>query len=52
MTPPRAATACASAWARTSAPAPGLSLFKEGLMAYHVQMVREGGELIGPAHLL
>jgi guanine deaminase len=21
-------------------------------MAYHVQMVREGGELIGPAHLL
>lgn len=30
----------------------GLSLFKEGLMAYHVQMVREGGGLIGPAHLL
>jgi len=30
----------------------GLSLFKEGLMAYHVQMLREGGELIGPAHLL
>jgi guanine deaminase len=30
----------------------GLSLFKEGLMAYHVQMVRAGGELIGPAHLL
>jgi guanine deaminase len=30
----------------------GLSLCKEGLMAYHVQMVREGGELIGPAHLL
>ena len=30
----------------------GLSLFKEGLMAYHVQMVREGGELIGPEHLL
>jgi cytosine/adenosine deaminase-related metal-dependent hydrolase len=27
-------------------------LFKEGLMAYHVQMVREGGALIGPAHLL
>jgi guanine deaminase len=24
----------------------------EGLMAYHVQMVREGGALIGPAHLL
>ena len=30
----------------------GLSLFKEGLMAYQVQMLREGGELIGPAHLL
>jgi guanine deaminase len=30
----------------------GLSLFKEGLMAYHVQMVRAEGELIGPAHLL
>jgi guanine deaminase len=30
----------------------GLSLFKEALMAYHVQMVRAGGELIGPAHLL
>jgi guanine deaminase len=30
----------------------GLSLFKEALMAYHVQMVREGGQLIGPAHLL
>jgi len=30
----------------------GLSLFKEGLMAYHVQMVRAGGELVGPAHLL
>jgi guanine deaminase len=30
----------------------GLSLFKEGLMAYHVQMVRAGGELFGPAHLL
>jgi guanine deaminase len=30
----------------------GLSLFKEGLMAYHAQTVREGGELIGPAHLL
>src|ERR687885_695617 len=30
----------------------GLSLFKEGLMAYHVQMVGAGGELIGPAHLL
>ena len=37
-------TACASRSAPTSAPAPGLSLFKEGLMAYHVQMVRtEGG---------
>jgi guanine deaminase len=30
----------------------GLSLFKEGLMAYHVQMVREGGQLVSPAHLL
>jgi guanine deaminase len=30
----------------------GLSLFKEALMAYHVQMVREGGQLVGPAHLL
>jgi guanine deaminase len=30
----------------------GLSLFKEGLMAYHVQMVRAEGELIGPVHLL
>jgi guanine deaminase len=30
----------------------GLSLFKEGLMAYHVQMVRPEGELIGPVHLL
>jgi guanine deaminase len=30
----------------------GLSLFKEGLMAYHVQMVRTEGLLIGPAHLL
>jgi guanine deaminase len=30
----------------------GLSLFKEGLMAYHVQMVRTEGHLIGPAHLL
>src|SRR5919202_937313 len=29
----------------------GLSLFKEGLMAYHVQMVRPEGHLIGPAHL-
>jgi guanine deaminase len=30
----------------------GLSLFKEALMAYHVQMVREGGQLISAAHLL
>ena len=30
----------------------GLSLFKEGLMAYHVQMVRVEGHLIGPTHLL
>ena len=30
----------------------GLSLLKERLMAYHVQMVREAGEPIGPAHLL
>jgi guanine deaminase len=30
----------------------GLSLFKEGLMAYHVQMVRPEGRLCGPAHLL
>lgn len=30
----------------------GLSLFKEGLMAYHVQMVRPEGRPIGPAHLL
>jgi guanine deaminase len=30
----------------------GLSLFKEGLMAYHVQMVRPEGHMIGPAHLL
>ncbi|MGH2969000.1 MAG: amidohydrolase family protein, partial [Solirubrobacteraceae bacterium] len=30
----------------------GLSLFKEGLMAYHVQMVRVEGHLCGPAHLL
>jgi guanine deaminase len=30
----------------------GLSLLKEGLMAYHVQMVRPEGRLIGPGHLL
>ena len=30
----------------------GLSLFKEALMAYHVQMVRPDGQRVGPAHLL
>ncbi len=30
----------------------GLSLFKEALMAYHVQMVHPSGHRIGPAHLL
>jgi guanine deaminase len=30
----------------------GLSLFKEGLMGYHVQMVREEGHPISAAHLL
>jgi guanine deaminase len=30
----------------------GLSLFKEGLVAYHMQMVRPEAEPIGPAHLL
>lgn len=30
----------------------GLSLFKEALMAYHVQMVRPKGHRIHPAHLL
>jgi guanine deaminase len=30
----------------------GLSLLKEGLVAYHVQMVREQGHMLGPAHLL
>jgi guanine deaminase len=30
----------------------GLSMLKECLMAYHVQMVRPNGQLVGPAHLL
>jgi guanine deaminase len=30
----------------------GLSLFKEGLMAYHVQMVRADNHPLSPAHLL
>jgi guanine deaminase len=30
----------------------GFSLFKEGLMAYHVQMVREDGHRLSPTHLL
>jgi guanine deaminase len=30
----------------------GLSLFKEALMAYHVQMVREDGKRLAPADLL
>ena len=30
----------------------GLSLLKEGLMAYHVQMVRHQGHPLSPAHLL
>ena len=30
----------------------GLSMLKEGLVAYHVQMVREQGHRLGPAHLL
>jgi guanine deaminase len=30
----------------------GLSLFKEALMAYHVQMLRAERQPIGPAHLL
>lgn len=30
----------------------GLSLLKEGLVAYHVQMVREQGHMLGPARLL
>ena len=27
-------------------------MLKEGLVAYHVQMVREQGHMLGPAHLL
>jgi guanine deaminase len=30
----------------------GLSMLKEGLVAYHVQMVRDQGHILGPAHLL
>src|SRR4051794_1567681 len=30
----------------------GLSMLKEGLVAYHVQMVREQGHMLGPAQLL
>lgn len=30
----------------------GLSMLKEGLVAYHVQMVRNQGHMLGPAHLL
>ena len=30
----------------------GLSLFKEGLMAYQVQMLQSASDLLGPAHLL
>jgi guanine deaminase len=30
----------------------GLSMLKEGLVAYHVQMIRDQGHLLGPAHLL
>jgi guanine deaminase len=30
----------------------GLSLLNEGLMAYHVQMLMDGGYRLGPAHLL
>jgi guanine deaminase len=30
----------------------GLSMLKEGLVAYHVQMIRDEGHLLGPAHLL
>ncbi len=30
----------------------GLSMLKEGLVAYHVQMVREQGQMLGPGHLL
>jgi guanine deaminase len=30
----------------------GLSMLKEGLVAYHVQMIRDQGHMLGPAHLL
>jgi guanine deaminase len=30
----------------------GLSMLKEGLVAYHFQMVRDQGHMLGPAHLL
>jgi guanine deaminase len=30
----------------------GLSMLKEGLVAYHVQMVRDQGHMLGPAQLL
>jgi guanine deaminase len=30
----------------------GLSLLKEGLVAYHVQMIRDQGHMLGPAQLL
>ncbi|MDA0181787.1 guanine deaminase [Solirubrobacter phytolaccae] len=30
----------------------GLSMLKEALVAYHVQMVRSEGHMLGPAHLL
>jgi guanine deaminase len=30
----------------------GLSMLKEGLVAYHLQMVREQGHMLSPAHLL
>jgi guanine deaminase len=30
----------------------GLSIFKEGLMAYQMQMLRPGGQRLGPAHVL
>ena len=50
--PATSSTACASGWAPTSAPAPGSRMLKEGLVAYHVQMVRDQGHMLGPAHLL
>ena len=30
----------------------GLSMLKEGLVSYHLQMVRDQGHMLGPAHLL